>query len=117
MITAPNLERLYLSLTAQILDEIFSFEIMAVKSTYMNNIASIFGGDLHTSVKNLLNNSEEHIKLLSKYQETIPQTSVNEQNQRENKQSHHEAVVKHRFQLNQSIKKVIEEATKIKTRI
>ena len=84
----------------------FSFQATRGKSEYISNITSNFGKDLQDAVKELVEAVELHIDLLGKIEVNAPGGFV----------SAIKEVGKHNTALGESTRKVIKEATKIKTR-
>ena len=100
-----DLHSVWLKVSNDIGDIVFCFKEMRGKNQYIGEIVKALHQDLQEAVKTLIDDFEEHIKLLS-----LCETYMRD------REKAWERTVGHKHKLNFSAKKVIEEATKIKTR-
>ena len=115
VLTVNSVEYFYLHMLAHNVDKIANFVSMQFRGCYIEEISDIFGYNLRDSVEIVLTDLKEHIKLLNEHGNNIPHPPIDEKMQNRYNDSYKD-VTNHGIKLKQSAIKVIEEATKFKTR-
>jgi len=90
-----------------------SLSRMELRSRYINQVVLIFSKNLQIAVKELTNNLAKHRKLISESVNTTLDVTTNKLSKFNNAA---DKVIAHELLLGKYVSKVIEEATKIKTR-
>ena len=113
ILNATSLDYVYLYQLASVTNKIGSFALIKVRGFYINKMSHIFGNPIHDAIVDSMIILQEHIDLLSEHVNNFPNPPVEKEMEKKYDASSTN-VYNHAHKLNESVKKVLEEAIKIK---